>query len=145
MVLVIGVDFLEKKAFDSLVGSLDSGSIDQEILKKVEELPMPSDDPKESVEQIKPDNTVNNSNEQLNSGDAVQETPKPIKKETTVDNKAKAISLAKSKFSANEIARIQGKVANGLTPQDIAEIKALVKSRLSAQEIAKIRELYNNK
>ena len=143
--MVIGVDFIEKKAFDSLAGSLDSADINQEIINKVEELPMPSNVPKESLERLKPDDTANNSNGQLNSSDAVQETPTPIKKETAIDNKAKAISLAKSKFSAGEIARIQGKVAKGLTPQDIAEIKALVRSRLTAQEIAKIRELYTKK
>lgn len=136
---------MSKKALDSLVGFLDSTNINQEIINKVEELPIPSDAPKESAEPKKIDDAANNNNGQLNSSDSVQETPKPIKKESTIDNKAKAISLAKSKFSAGEIARIQGKVAKGLKPQDIAEIKALVRSRLTAQEISKIRELYTKK
>jgi len=139
------VGFLKKKAFDSFAGSLDSADINQETINKIEELPMQSDAQKESSEPLKPDDKANNSNGQLNSSDAVQEAPNPIKKETSVNNKAKAIILAKSKFSAGEIARIQAKVANGLTSQDIAEIKALVRSRLTAQEIAKIRELYTKK
>jgi len=135
------VDYFGQKAFDALVDSASTLNIDTEAITKIAELPIPSEPPTENADVPKTEEAQKN-NTVEKTGDVVKETPKPAKKEVTIEDKAQAINLVKSKFSAGEIADIQGKVARGLTSQEMSEIKSMVKSRLSAQEIAKIKEWY---
>ena len=136
-----GIDYFGQKALNALVDSANSLNIDSETIKKVEEVQIPSELPKESPEPQKTEETSINSTEQKPQ-EIVKETPKPVKKEVSIEDKAQAINLVKSKFSAGEIAEIQGKVSRGLTSKELADLKGMVKSRLSAQEIAKIKEWY---
>ncbi len=137
-----GIDYFGQKALNALVDSANSLSVDSETIKKVEEIQIPVEPPKESPEPQKTEEAPNNNTAQQPQ-EAVKETPKPVKKVVSIEDKAQAINLVKSKFSAGEIAEIQGKVARGLTSQEIIDLKKMVKSRLSAQEIAKIREWYS--
>lgn len=135
------VDYFGQKAIDTLIDSASTLTIDSETIKKVGELQIPSEPPKASEEpqktaEVQKDGTVQNSD------DTAKATPKPVKKEVAIEDKAQAINLVKSKFSVSEIAEIQSKVTRGLTAQEAIDIKAMVKSRLSAQELAQIKAWY---
>jgi len=135
----MGVDYFGQKAIDALIDSAATLNIDSETIKKVEELQIPSEPPKTSEEPQKTPEAQKDGTVQ-NSDNTAKATPKPVKKEVTIEDKAQAINLVKSKFSAGEIANIQSKVARGLTAQEIVDLKAMARSRLSAKEIAQVTE-----